>query len=807
MQAPIAQWIDPANAILTTGTITPQTTVTASATWPCFAPTNVNEWFVVDGMGQDRVYTGPGNTNLVADPSTSYGSRAFFSQIARVLGPTSAVLTTAPPLAFSGQPAHMLWGANDCAAFAAAGQDAYNKGYRKIYVPGNNRCYLLLACGTGDAAYPWNYATSPGLPLSAALNGVLWEGSNVRVYAWDGGGIRCVKECVPRASDTRRSLVRSIFKGHFRRCSQLTTINVLILGDSQGTPSPPSTMGAWMQSQRLVEEFQRANPGKVINVYWEAIGGATFASHVDPVSANFVDATGGTDSWNIPRPIVGTVPYRNLWSNINQTGVGPPIVPDVVFVMNNGGNDLNHLDAPAIHYMINYLQNIAHADGFGPCDVFLQTDDQTQFLIATLPNNAGLAYTSTTRYYEFSTMMIRSVAASRGLGCIDLAPLVQTAAYGWNPMQLALRQVPSQTVAATPAAPCVLPYECRDFSAMMRLGAAADAQVDIQISKNYGNRIILRFGANGHLWCGVAAYGDTVPTTCTISNGGTSLTVGAPTTLAGATYSNQAAFPSLNVQGAAFTAADVGKCLIAPIGHANVNGPELQRTFIRGYASPTDVILHDLNVYQSNIVNQTGNISYGGAIFLPRDSYAQPDVVIFYPDGTIFNTQVAYGTGYTSMVQVTLANPAPQALAAAVVPVFLGRMGLKWVDTGVAQSAMGAGDFLQVEVNRHELTLLYQPAARTLGHVILKGPVERYGGPFYPVFRPVASSQTIALSRIYIDDPNRTKVQPACTPWELRGVQSTAYNWYQGGRGDHPSSNLRIRVTDAVFDTNDLSTW
>jgi hypothetical protein len=329
--------------------------------------------------------------------------------------------------------------------------------------------------------------------------------------------------------------------------------------------------------------------------------------------------------------------------------------------------------------------------------------------------------------------------------------------------------------------------------------------MDVQISSNAGNLLQFRLGANGNIWCGQSAMGGTVATSVSVAAGSTALTVAAPTIIPNMAFGVKYGLPNIYSEAGLFTALMADKFMVLPTGSQSGQVYQPQRHYVSNFVANTDILTRER---QTNwrTYNQTYNVTWGGAHFIPADSSSTPDIVLFYPDGTIFNTQVAYG-GYISSTQVTLANPAPQALVGQSIPVFLGRMGIKWFDTGIVAANIQSGDLFEIDVNRSRMELLYKSAyASNLSQLpIAQRFVERFGGPFRPVFRPVAAN-TIRLSSLFIDDPNRTKIQPAATPWELRGAYSPAQNWYHGGVGGHPSSDLRTYVTDLVFDVNDLCT-
>ena len=802
LQAPVLQWVNGSTVILKAASITAQTSIAASAVWPSFTWDAVGKTIVLDGMGRSRTWINNYAT-AVAMPQ-AFGNRAYATTIASYVAPDTVTLAAAPPLPANG-PNHIVWGTNNATAVANAGAAAFNSGKRKIFFPGDNSLYLIMALGPGEPTWPNIYGSAPGMNAGPTCNGVLWEGANVRTYVWDGGGVRMHKHAVPLGSDTRRTPPRSIMRGHFARCRNLSTINVLIIGDSQGTAAagPASeTMAAWAQGQRFVEEFQRANPSKTINVYWMANGGDTFAGWGNPTRL-YGDNQVKLNAYNLPRPVVGTWTVPQWFANLNRTASGPAIVPDLLVVFQNGGNDNSKLDVPAIHTVINWAQQVSHGDAYGPMDIILQTDHLPVILINTGGNGGGVLFPNSSDSIEYATGMIRSVAASRGLGLVDMDPLVRAAAYGWSPMRPALRQAPAVTRTSGPTDPLVLPYETRDFSTLIWPATGSDLEMDVQISSNPGNTLQFRIGANGNLWCGQAAIGAAVDTVVTIASGSTALTVASPTTMASNDIKFRSDLRNIYCAAGPFISGMQDKFMIVQTGNLNGSTYQPQRHYVEAYMSATDLLMREA-AFSGRTATVTHQPTWGGAHFMPTDGTAMTDVVIFYPDGTIWNTQVAYG-GYTSATQVTLTSAAPQALSGTTVPVFLGRMGVKWFDTGIVASAVTTGDIVELNVNRFSATLLYKSATDGNSDVVpvFRRFIERFGGPFRPAFRPKALTNLV-LSGIYVDDPNRTKIQPVAPPWELRGVSTPARNWPHGGTGGHAASDLRNYVSDLIYDVNDL---
>ena len=183
-----------------------------------------------------------------------------------------------------------------------------------------------------------------------------------------------------------------------------------------------------------------------------------------------------------------------------------------------------------------------------------------------------------------------------------------------------------------------------------------------------------------------------------------------------------------------------------------------------------------------------------------------PDVMIFYPDGTIFSTTVA-SDGYSSLTHARLADPAPQTLTpGSPVPVFVGRTGPKWHDTGLNLTALtGGGGSLKTEVNRHFFSIQCRNQdPHQIYMAIANSFLRRFGGKFYPTITPGAPT-TIRLDSMYIDDDK--PFAPVSTPWEIRWIYNPSKSFYLGGVGGHPGSSLRSDVADQLYRTQDLCTY
>ena len=169
---------------------------------------------------------------------------------------------------------------------------------------------------------------------------MLWVGDNARAFACDASGIPQPHHVAQIGSDSTDRAQTILRPRQLPTLRQLSTINLLITGDSQSVYAPQSQNQAWGQAHQFVQAFKKANPTKTVNVYNVGIGGATFAQLDNPafLITNTFSQTAG---WIVPRPIASTIPWYTFVANINQTTTSAtaPIIPDLVCIFDNGGND------------------------------------------------------------------------------------------------------------------------------------------------------------------------------------------------------------------------------------------------------------------------------------------------------------------------------------------------------------------------------------------------------------------------------------------------------------------------------------
>lgn len=803
----VSKWRSDAILEVTAADVTLLLAETGSILIPAPSQQDVGKILVIEGMGQPRWLANNMTNVTVYTPPT--GRLAFMATITEVPSATSIKVGTTIPYLIDDMPVDVKWGTNDSEALARAGQAAWDAGLKALHFPGGAyRAFLapgFVGAGSPRQDYVVRCETDPG----AALNGTVWTSDGAQVWTYDEGGLAIDKQAAPLGSPSPGMIDKKIHGPQsFPRCANLSQVIWLGTGDSMATKNPSFQGGAWEPAVALFAAFVAANPRKVVTEYNVAVGGST-AESASSDTYTFANGTGSTRYWVVPRPIVGTHSLLAYIQDPNKTGVGSPIRADVVHLGISGFNDSWGMSVDAVHQLINTIRSIPHADAFGPTDIIMHTDRIGLTHITNVGNGAGVALPDPlthTAGNEYGSMLLETTAGVLGLPCFDLFTLTTRAMFGNDPRRMAYRSAPAFSADVGPTAPLQIPFAVRDVSFLMSLPGANDAaewaaagQIDLQISPNPGNRLMMRYGPNGNLWVGVATNGEIITTTCTIAAGGTTLTVAAPTTFSGVTISSRDSIPQLYVASDVFTGGMARQCIIAPTGYEFRE----QRNVIEAVLGPRDVWLYDHTAVKASITNSTGRtVTVGGQHFKSTDGRSLPDVTLFYPDGTIFNSQVA---SYTSQTQVVLAHPAPQALAAAAVPMHLGRMSVKWFDTGINLSGLTTTtNFIDVEVARGSLLIGYQDADGNPSTLPIMRKIERFGGSFQPVLRAQADT-TIAVSRLFIGDVP-TCYMPTIVPWDMRGIPGTADGYWLGGQGGHPATTVQPHVLDPLLANVNLST-
>jgi len=835
--ASVKQHLDGSNILLTAPSSTlPQAGITASVTAPAFDPSMslspVTKYICVDGMGKEGWWSydpttgAPVQRNL--DTVTPYGNQTFISRISTIVSPkqiTIAVVSGATPSNAAFQmnvtdlPTLVQWGPNDVDAACLCARAAYDKGIRRIKFTGGGHYLLLGACVSGQ----WlsRYVPSTTQDAGALTNGVLWQSDGATTWmVTDGAAMFAHRPALPGARQSREAQKRISGRLHLPRCAAKPVnlpLNIYFDGDSLGSLNPQSQVTMVMGVMRFMDEFQRQNPNRQINYYCGGIGGATWASLA---STNLLvnNNSNSVKYGSMPKPLAGAPMHRAFYANINQTGIGAPIVPDVVVMFLNAGNDAYGIDVLSLHTVINLVRNQNPSDGYGPPDLIMQTD---VFVISQYYNGTMLVPGGVTIpdphaklwFHEYATTMNRSVAANRGFGLVDYADLNAKAAFGNDLVRRQLRQIPSATWNLSPSTPVAFAPRCRDFAFWFTLPGSNDAaawasliEISFQLSLSAGNRLLLRRGPNGNIWIAQTACGHWVDTVVTTTAGSPTISLG-PVSSATVTGLLVGKAPELFLRsGLAMDAGFNDKMFILPTGNNDgAVGRRPQRNYFRAVQNANHALTFDRSFDVGDVSFTNVAMSYGGQQFVQQDKEAATDISIIYPDGTLFTSNVLYGSSVTA-TQATMQDNAPQSLNAQTVSLFLGRMAIRWFDTGITPDAAAIGVH-ELNVSRERLAFGYATASDfatvpIIGTKIFRT-LERFGGEFNCEIRAKGTQQVVA-NNMWIDEDE--PVASTCPPWELRGWFDANSADERGGTAGHFGSRLRSEVLDPLYATQDLST-
>ena len=787
-----------------TSTALASTIATASGTLLVDAPqaTDVGKAIVIDGVGQVNWWSGNYTVRQILT-QLPYGTTNLIRTISAVSGNVITV-NSAIPYTYTDVVTRIQWGTDNAVACGNAAIAAAAAGNRGLSFPKGVGNYLLVGVLSGGASRQAYVTALDDAKANTLVNGMLWITDRAFVWAYDTGG-RLLEKTASRYDDVLYMQNDGMISGSqaFARCNQLTTIDVLFSGDSMSIVSGQDQGTAWQHVDTLRYYLRKHNPKKVLNTYAVGVGGYTYASIASSTST-ISNASTPVGHWIVPRPISGTVQYINFLLDVNRTGGGGAILPDLLVLFITGFNDSWNLDVDSLLQIINRVRAISHGDAFGPTDIILATDR-----IGTMPtyNNGasgGIVLPNALTKYSgsaYAAQLIRTFADYAGYPCIDLFPLGSRITNGVDQRRGTFFNVPAQSGVASAAAPMVLNTACRNFT--MRIGFTAGGNfntnwtsmgsLDVALSSHPGNRLMLRRDSVGKLWMGVSTYGETVTTTTTTTSGLATLTVAAPASYAAQTITCRVDIPMLYAASAPFVAGDVGKCIIAPIGHGNIQ----QRTYIMAQLDTSNVWLQDRMAYTTDTNSLAGQtFTIGGQHFKATDADSKPHVTIFYA-ASIFTSTVS---AYTSATQVTLANNAPTTVAASALPVFVGHLSVPWFDTGIDLTTETTSTAIQITVQNGELTL---GIVRSTGvaYLPIQKPIVRFGADFYPRIIPGASTN-ITLSNVWLD--NRTTYAQQLTTWEARGITGDGGYEY-GGDGVHSSSAVLANVLQPFYDANRLN--
>lgn len=778
---------------------------TASGTLVLPAPqsTDVGKLIIIEGAGQLNWWASNITSRQILT-QVPYGTINLIRTISAVAGNVITV-NSAIPYTYSDIVTRLRWGTNNAAVCGTAAQAAIAAGKRGLYFPKGEGDYLLAGVVSGGTSRQ-NYVTAMNAADAAVLlNGMLWITDTAHVWAYDTGGL-CLEKTASQFNDPTYLNNDGVRSGPqvFARCNQLTDVDVTITGDSMSTIVVTEQSTAWQHVDQLRRKLAIDNPTKTLNTYAIGVGGYTMASIASSAST-IADGSSPVRHWLIPRPISGTNQYMEYVLNANQTGAGADILPDLLVLLITGFNDSWNLDVDSMLQIINRVRDISHGDAFGSTDILMATDR-----IGTIPLysdgfSGGLALPNALTKYagsEYAAGLIRTFADSAGYPCLDFFPIGSRVTNGVDPQRRRYRYVPSQTKAAADVtSPMTLNVACRDFS--MRIGFSAGGDFDanwtamesleVILSPHQGNRLMLRRDTTGKLWMAVATYGETVDTDVTTNVGTPTLTVAAPTSYAAQTITARVDLAQLYSAAAPFVAGDAGKCIIAPIGHGNIE----QRTYITAYLDASNVWLQDRPAYTTDTNNLAGQtFTIGGQHFKATDEYSRPHVTIFYATEIFCSTVDVY----TSATEVDLADNAPATVAASTLPVHVGHLSVPWFDTDIDLTTETTSTALQITVHRGELSL---GIVRSTGvaYMPIQRRIARFGGAFYPRIVP-GTATGITISDVWVDEP-RTYMQQLTT-WEARGMSGDGSSEY-GGDGVHSSSAVLADVFAPFYDVNKLN--
>ena len=773
--------------------------------WPAFEAADVGKTIMVDRGTTDGTIGFPFLQNAAPLLTTiATQSTPFAITTAANFGNSNG------GLAATAAPTRVWWGTDNTSAIVTASIAAVGSGTNgnRIYFPntatGGTYCAFNLA--------PHVSQVGSGVPYAGmweTFAGTRWIGDeNTDDCFTDLAGTPVAQHIIPRfAGEPPGPSILINGAQHLQRFADTSTPLPVMWGDSMcpdqiQAPQPPSRHPV----AALMEALQQQNPAKSI-----------YAP---------VDRCINGGHWDF---LASTSPITNQWYTSSATQwfstispVAPLIqgastqVPDLVFTFNNGGNDSWQVSDKSFNTALNLVAGLG-------VDAYNRPPDQ--LLTTAAPGGMIRSYGvnptpgAEAPYYqhgrEYSSGLVRNTGVVRGYGVFDPETIGELALWGWSPRHTPLRHIPDHTSSAINAtASQVIRDYTRNFKADWTLTGANGAAVWgsnrvllVQVSPKPDNVVRISTNSGGYLTVEQDVWGGLCTDNVTITSGAAALSVAGGSTAAYTYYVNSIkavhnGWPGLNFSASFPTLSQGTQVLLSTSqGYSGVNGGAV-RTWVSDKFNTTNLMVAD-QPYVTGQSPVSQNITSGGCNFVADDASAKIDIIVpgagtAPSTGGTTNNLVTKVASYSSATAVGLANNAGATLAAAFEPVWMGHIAIPYTVSPVAAGAdAGANPVLTVNVTDGQLYVGYQRASDTQIQTVYRGPLIRYGGPFYPRIWSNGGSGSLTVQATNVWTDGKLLFRPQYTGRELYGsLQDSLYDDNLGGNG---ASHLTTTLFEAVF--------
>lgn len=793
---------DKPTAILNIAAPTPLSSSTQQVACPCFTTGSDGSGMATD-VGKalwnslGGAVTGNSKVQYAASQIMTISAVTSAFQVS-VAAFNSGAASWSNPVAFgaANPGTYIEWGTDNTVALQNAGYAALNAGQSVLFFAG-----LQLASSTGRfGIYKFETGgtpTSQDLLNSVYISAMHWIGTNASsfmpptlVMQWDN---QIYKPIIPvNAPSPPPPPLQFNAPVHLPRCNTLSSITLLVVGDSWANQDPSGT-GNPVQGP-FVHNFIRQNlANKRVYVVW---------------------GTGGL-YWHTVITALGSL------STVAVDGLGT-VTPDLVLFAVTGGNDASALHRNEIQQCINIVRGWGTANGFPP-DVAMITGTYPRTLAEFTANQHDRILQK-----EYASVLQRSVARKSGIPLLDYARHGGFALRGWSEDALAIKQVPPLAAGtAGPTSPYVIPYTCRDFLFVFALGTAgqtgaafwtAAGWLAISLSPKPDNRAYFYCDTSNYLNVLGVTWGLPVSTTITMSNGSAAITTSGQTPL---TVNGYDVIPTFNQASVGlFSSGMVGQCWLTNNDWYDTSTDF--RTYVMGYTNGNNIQLADANGAQYQSASTT--TYWGGQMFIASDAAAKADIIVAgagsvtHPltgANSLVTTVSAFSTNFSATLAAANANA---TITATAKNVFLGKIH----QPGTYNKAVAAGSdaaayaYLAVRLQGTVLKVSYvlgQGSASTdlrttfgtpgTEAIVWEGEIERYGAPFFP---KVWAQASVTIQPVYcwIDDFQENLFLPRYTMQDAFGVADPNYDGPFGGDFDHPSHKY-LEILGEVSSTQNLA--
>jgi hypothetical protein len=661
-------------------------------------------------------------------------------------------------------PTRVWVGTDNTAAISAAAVAAVNNPgseQRVYYLNFPNKRNGFAYCAFGMAPVYAN-TNGPGANNSHEWNEmVIPQGDDGVVDGFtDASGQIYPVHIVPRVGPTPPPPRQTVSGSKFKRIAGAAAPIISAWGASKcSSNGGGSEIIDFSTTYLLANAIQKANSGKTTLPATDTCLGGQPWQAMDPTGTQ-IPVVSKWPNWYVT--------HTNTWGSyakaptISQYGATGK-TPDFLYLGALGTNDEQTISDNSILNVINYVKGWT-ADSFGnPPDIVMATIDQYPTIGGgdSLGNFRGY-YVSDNNNYEYASQLVRDEAVANGIDYLDFGTQIHLLMDGWSPQYETLSPIPNMpTTAITNGVNYWIRDYTHDFSFDLLLGTSGTSgttfwnsnttHVYVQVGRRPDNILDISTNSAGYLQIQENVQGGTctAPVTNSASTGTLSVGTTGQSSVSVTNSLNNYGFEMAQgsyISSSSNSLASAGQFILIP----GANHPDIDGGVWRGLVLDHNGFNYALDGGAPNTLSSTSmTATVGGCPFMADDTNQDIIVPGAGAAGADFTSRIASVSSQTGIVM----RDTPSTVQSAVSQnLWIGRIGIPlqntpgnnnghtFVSNVLAGTDSGDQPQLYITVqslgSSDQLVIGYERAsdAATNNPIqpIYRGPMVRWGGPFYP---------------------------------------------------------------------------